>query len=53
VILTKIDEARKLGAIVSELSLARKKLSFVTTGQTVPFDIERASSERLLQNFRV
>jgi flagellar biosynthesis protein FlhF len=50
VILTKIDEARKIGAILSVLAEHGKKISFVTTGQVVPYDIERANAERLLAN---
>jgi flagellar biosynthesis protein FlhF len=52
VVLTKIDEAQTIGALVSALISRGKKLSFVTTGQGVPFDIERAGIERLLQKLK-
>ena len=53
VVLTKIDEARTIGALLSALISRGKKLSFVTTGQGVPFDIERAGTARLLQKLKL
>lgn len=47
IILTKVDEAVRVGLILDILSKVDKKLSFVTTGQEVPSDIEIADSERL------
>lgn len=43
VVLTKIDETKKIGNIISVLSEKNKSLSFVTNGQTVPSDIQKAS----------
>ena len=56
VILTKLDETGSTGNIISTLAERAKPLSYVTTGQRVPQDIERASRMRLLMNlegFRV
>ena len=44
---TKIDEACNLGTLVSLLYHAPKPLSYITTGQNVPDDIELADPERL------
>jgi flagellar biosynthesis protein FlhF len=48
VVLTKLDETIRLGNAVSVLAEKRKPLSYLTTGQRVPQDIERASVVRLL-----
>jgi flagellar biosynthesis protein FlhF len=56
VILTKLDETSTAGNVVSALGRRGKGLSYITTGQRVPQDIERASRLRLLMNlegFRV
>jgi flagellar biosynthesis protein FlhF len=50
VIITKLDETGRIGNIISVLAEESKKISFVTTGQTVPSDIERARVIRLLMN---
>ncbi len=47
IIFTKIDETGSLGMIVNLLNDNRYSLSYITTGQSVPDDIERASSEVL------
>ena len=44
---TKIDEACNLGTLVSLLYHSPKPLSYITTGQNVPDDIELADPERL------
>ena len=44
---TKIDEACNLGTVFSLLYHAPKPLSYITTGQNVPDDIEPANPERL------
>jgi flagellar biosynthesis protein FlhF len=46
-ILTKLDEACGLGAIVGVLVQANSPVSYVTTGQAVPEDIEPADRKRL------
>ena len=56
VVLTKLDETIRLGNAISVLAEKRKALSYLTTGQRVPQDIERASVTRLLtylEGFRV
>ncbi len=46
-ILTKLDEAESLGGLLAVLGLSSRPLSYVTTGQTVPDDIEPADRKRL------
>jgi flagellar biosynthesis protein FlhF len=56
VVLTKLDETNRIGNVISALAERRKPLSYVTNGQRVPQDIERARVVRLLMNlegFRV
>jgi len=48
VVLTKLDETDRIGNAVSALAEKGKALSYLTTGQRVPQDIERASPLRLL-----
>ena len=47
VIFTKIDETASLGMIINLLHDRKYSLSYITTGQSVPDDIERASSDLL------
>lgn len=49
IVLTKLDDAVGLGAILGVLEQAKMKLSYVTTGQRVPTDIGPACSERLAE----
>jgi flagellar biosynthesis protein FlhF len=44
---TKADEAVKYGSIYNLASLYRKPVAYITTGQSVPADIEFPDSERL------
>jgi flagellar biosynthesis protein FlhF len=44
VIITKLDETSTYGSILNILQSAKKPLSFVTTGQSVPDDIKKLSS---------
>jgi flagellar biosynthesis protein FlhF len=46
-VVTKLDEAIKLGVVLDVLSRIQTDLSFVTTGQEIPRDIEVADSARL------
>jgi flagellar biosynthesis protein FlhF len=46
-ILTKLDEADGLGSILSIIGHANLPLSYLTNGQAVPDDIERADREHL------
>ena len=56
VILTKFDETRHIGNVISALAERGKPVSFITDGQNVPKDIKKASVVRFLINleeFRV
>ncbi|TFH06284.1 MAG: flagellar biosynthesis protein FlhF, partial [Spirochaetales bacterium] len=50
VVVTKLDETNRAGNIISVLAEKRKPISFLTDGQRVPQDIERATVLRLLMN---
>ena len=50
VLLTKLDETRHVGNIISALAERGKPVSFVTDGQHVPKDIRKASVVRFLIN---
>jgi flagellar biosynthesis protein FlhF len=50
VLLTKLDETRHIGNIISVLSEKGKPVSFITDGQHVPNDIRKASIVRFLIN---
>ncbi|MDP3178412.1 MAG: flagellar biosynthesis protein FlhF, partial [Spirochaetaceae bacterium] len=47
---TKLDETNRVGNAVSALAERRKSLSYLTNGQRVPQDIERARATRLLMS---
>jgi flagellar biosynthesis protein FlhF len=49
VVLTKVDETARIGNAISALGARKVPLSYITTGQRVPQDIERARSERLAE----
>jgi flagellar biosynthesis protein FlhF len=56
VLLTKLDETKYIGNIISALAEKGKPVSYITDGQHVPKDIKRASVVRFLINldeFRV
>jgi flagellar biosynthesis protein FlhF len=46
-ILTKLDEADSLGGLLAVLGLSNRPVSYLTTGQAVPDDIEPANPKRL------
>ncbi len=48
VVVTKMDETTRAGNIISVLAERQKPISFITDGQRVPQDIERATRIRLL-----
>jgi flagellar biosynthesis protein FlhF len=50
VVLTKLDETTRAGNIISVLASREKPISFITDGQRVPQDIERATVVRLLMH---
>ncbi|WP_110655303.1 flagellar biosynthesis protein FlhF [Salinicola halimionae] len=47
-ILTKLDEAARLGSVLDVVMRHRLKLCYVSRGQRVPEDLERADAETLL-----
>lgn len=47
ILLTKIDETTSLGMILNLVSKVQRPISYITTGQNVPEDIERATREKL------
>ncbi len=48
-IFTKLDEARHVGNVLNVVRAVKKSLSYVTTGQDVPADIEVAKGRRIAQ----
>ena len=52
IIVTKLDETTVIGNVISALRNSDKPLSFLTTGQGVPHDIENASIEQLLMRLK-
>jgi flagellar biosynthesis protein FlhF len=50
VVITKLDETNRIGNAISALAERGKSLSYVTNGQSVPQNIERARVTRLLMN---
>jgi flagellar biosynthesis protein FlhF len=48
VIITKTDETVRMGNVISVLAEKGKPISYITTGQTVPTDIQRADTAPIL-----
>jgi flagellar biosynthesis protein FlhF len=48
-IFTKLDEARSIGTVIGVVRTVKKPLSYITTGQDVPADIEVARGNRVAQ----
>lgn len=48
VIITKLDETTRCGNIISLLEEQKQKVSFITTGQMVPQDIEVATKKKIM-----
>ena len=48
-IFTKLDECNSFGGIFNEVVWTQKPISYLTTGQNVPDDIEVAESSRIVQ----
>ena len=48
-VFTKLDEAEKYGSIINQLMKIQLPISYLTTGQNVPQDIEEATSNRMLK----
>jgi len=49
VIWTKLDESASFGVLLNVMNCVKKQLSYVTTGQDVPNDIERGHARRLAE----
>ncbi|TVR68343.1 MAG: flagellar biosynthesis protein FlhF [Spirochaetaceae bacterium] len=49
IVVTKMDETASVGGIISALQEKQKSVSFLTDGQSVPQDIERARPESFLR----
>ena len=47
-IFTKTDEARNWGAMINQVITRRRPISYITTGQNVPEDIESADPKRII-----
>ena len=47
-IFTKIDEAERCGSVINQIMKLPLPISYITTGQNVPEDIERANKKRIL-----
>jgi flagellar biosynthesis protein FlhF len=52
VVVTKFDETSTVGGVISALEEKRKSVSFITDGQSVPQDIERARRESFIRRLR-
>ncbi|MDR2192884.1 MAG: flagellar biosynthesis protein FlhF [Treponema sp.] len=50
VIITKLDETTRMGNVISAMSEKGKRVSYITDGQKVPSDIQKASVVRFLVN---
>lgn len=49
-IFTKRDETQKYGSILNQIMKKKLPVSFITTGQNVPEDIEQADKQKILQS---
>ncbi len=49
IIFTKLDEAASVGVVLNVIKKVNKSLSYITTGQDVPNDIEVGRGRRLAQ----
>ncbi|MBU0987794.1 MAG: hypothetical protein KKH68_11140 [Proteobacteria bacterium] len=47
-IFTKADEAEKFGSVINQIMKLNLPVSYITTGQNVPEDIERADKKKIL-----
>lgn len=48
-VFTKIDEAERCGSVINQVMTLPTPISYITTGQNVPEDIEKAEKRRILQ----
>ena len=49
-ILTKTDESATLGVVVNAKFITGMSLSYITTGQSVPDDIEIVNTDKIIKN---
>lgn len=49
IILTKVDETDSFGSILSSMYYGKVPISYITTGQNVPEDIEKADKEKFIK----
>lgn len=49
-IITKLDEVSAWGSILNIVSLAKRPIAYVTTGQNVPYDIAEPDAKRIAKN---
>ena len=47
-IFTKMDEADRCGSVINQIMKLRTPISYITTGQNVPEDIEKAQKRKIL-----
>ena len=47
-IFTKMDEADRCGSVINQIMKMRAPISYITTGQNVPEDIEKAQKRKIL-----
>jgi len=47
-IFTKTDEAERFGSVINQITRLKLPISYITTGQNVPEDIERANKKHIL-----
>jgi len=47
-IFTKIDEAERFGSVINQITKLKLPISYITTGQNVPEDIERANKKHII-----
>ena len=48
-IFTKVDEAERFGSVINQIMKLPLPISYITTGQNVPEDIERANKKNILR----
>ena len=48
-IFTKLDEAERYGSIINQIMKVNLPMSYITTGQNVPEDIEKADKEKIVR----
>ena len=48
-VFTKVDEAESCGSVINQIMKFRLPISYITTGQNVPDDIERADKRNILR----